>query len=164
MKKGYLIMICIVCIFILLFGCVNHFEDDRDLKCRISIDCTTILDNMDNLDPDKYEMVPEDGFILSPCEVSFTEGESLYDVLMNVTMEYGIHVESNFTPVYNSAYIEGIGNLYEFDCGELSGWTYIVNGEALNKGCSSYEVKAGDIIEWRYTCNLGRDIGIEWVE
>lgn len=30
--------------------------------------------------------------------------------------------------MYNSAYIEGINNLYEFDCGELSGWMYKVNG------------------------------------
>ena len=32
-----------------------------------------------------------------------------------------IHMESSFTPVYNSAYIEGIHNLYEFDVGKLSG-------------------------------------------
>lgn len=37
-------------------------------------------------------------------------------------------MESNWTPAYNSAYIEGIGNLYEFDCGNLSGWMYSVNG------------------------------------
>ena len=30
--------------------------------------------------------------------------------------------------MYNSYYVEGIGNLYEFDCGSESGWMYKVNG------------------------------------
>ena len=63
------------------------------------------------------------------------------------------------TPVYNSAYIEGISNLYEFDCGERSGWMYKVNGWFPNYGCSRYELKNGDKIEWVYTCDLGRDVG-----
>lgn len=63
------------------------------------------------------------------------------------------------TPIYNSAYIEGIGNLYEFDCGELSGWMYKVNGWFPNYGCSRYRLKSGDRVEWVYTCDLGRDVG-----
>ena len=35
-----------------------------------------------------------------------------------------IHMEFENTPLYNSAYVEDIANLYEFDCGELSGWMY----------------------------------------
>ena len=59
---------------------------------------------------------------------------------------------------YNSAYIEGIHNLYEFDCGQLSGWIYKVNGWSPNYGCSRYDLADGDVIEWQYTCNLGIDI------
>jgi hypothetical protein len=65
------------------------------------------------------------------------------------------------TPIYNSAYIMGINNLYEFDAGELSGWMYKANGEFPNYGCSRYQLKPGDVIEWIYTCDLGRDIGGE---
>ena len=36
---------------------------------------------------------------------------------------------------------------------------YSVNGQFPNVGCSSYEVKSGDKIEWIYSCDLGRDIG-----
>ena len=61
--------------------------------------------------------------------------------------------------MYNSAYIEGINNLYEFDCGELSGWMYKVNGWFPNYGCSRYQLKEGDVIEWVYTCDLGVDVG-----
>ena len=56
------------------------------------------------------------------------------------------------TPVYNSVYIEGINNIYEFDCGELSGWLYKVNNESPGVGCSLYKLKDGDVVEWIYTC------------
>lgn len=75
-----------------------------------------------------------------------------------------IHMEFENTPMYNSNYIEGIGNLYEFDCGDLSGWTYSVNGWFPNYGCSRYKLKDGDKIQWRYTCDLGRDVGDQWFE
>ena len=127
--------------------------------CTISISCATILDNMDNLKSSKAEFVPSDGWILAPTEVEFTEGESVHDVLQRVCKEAGIQMESSFTPAYNSAYVEGINNLYEFDCGELSGWMFSVNGWYPNYGCSKYTVNAGDEICWVYTCNLGKDVG-----
>lgn len=129
------------------------------LACTFSISCSTILNNMDMLDPDKVELVPEDGWILKPTKVTFSEGESVYDVLQRVCKENKIHLESSWTPVYNSAYIEGIYNLYEFDCGSLSGWMYSVNDWFPNYGCSRYEIKNGDVVEFKYTCNLGYDIG-----
>ena len=104
--------------------------------CTISISCTTILDHMDWLDPEKVELVPEDGVILAPVTVTFYEGESVFNVLQRTCRQNGIHMEFENTPMYNSAYIEGIHNLYEFDCGELSGWMYSVNGWFPNYGCS----------------------------
>ena len=68
-------------------------------------------------------------------------------------------MEASWTPIYNSAYVEGIHNLYEFDCGALSGWMYKVNGWYPNYGCSRYQMKDGDVVEWRFTCDLGNDIG-----
>ena len=61
-------------------------------------------------------------------------------------------MEFEMTPIYETAYIRGIANIYEFDCGELSGWTYKVNNKSPNVGCSLYELKDGDKIEWIYTC------------
>lgn len=140
---------------------VNTSSED---VCYLSISCDTILDNMDDLTPGKESMVPSDGVIFPETEVSFYEGESVFDVLQRVTKNNRIHMESSFTPKYNSAYVEGINNLYEFDCGELSGWMYEVNGWYPNYGCSRYQVKAGDVIHWNYTCDLGRDLGQTWVE
>lgn len=127
--------------------------------CTISISCSTILNNMSYLDAAKTDLVPADGWILAPTTVTFYEGESVFDVLQRVCKQNGIHMEYENTPIYNSAYIEGIGNLYEFDCGELSGWMYQVNGWYPNYGCSRYVVQNGDTIAWRYTCDLGADVG-----
>ncbi len=132
---------------------------DVEHTCTISISCATILDNMGWLDPEKVELVPEDGWILKPIEVTFYEGESVFNVLVRTCKQQGIHMEFVNTPIYNSAYIEGIHNLYEFDCGQLSGWIYKVNGWSPNYGCSRYALQDGDVIEWVYTCNLGIDVG-----
>lgn len=132
---------------------------DNTLKCTFSISCATVLDNMDMLDKSKKEIIPDDGWVLKPVTVTFNEGESVFDVLKQACKDNKIHLEFSFTPIYNSAYIEGINNLYEFDCGSLSGWMYEVNDWFPNYGCSRYEVKNGDVIEWQYTCNLGEDVG-----
>lgn len=132
---------------------------DNTLKCTFSISCAAVLDNMDKLDKSKREIIPDDGWILEPVTVTFNEGESVFDVLKQVCKDNKIQLEFSFTPIYNSSYIEGINNLYEFDCGSFSGWMYEVNDWFPNYGCSRYEVKNGDVIEWQYTCNLGADIG-----
>lgn len=132
---------------------------DNKLKCTISISCATVLDNMDKLNKSKKEIIPDDGWILEPVTVTFNEGESVFDVLKQVCKDNKIQLEFVLTPVYNSYYIEGINNLYEFDCGSISGWTYEVNDWFPNYGCSRYEVKNGDVIEWHFTCNNGADVG-----
>ena len=137
----------------------NATVTDVEYHCTLSIDCKTILDNMDKCDKNKRELVPEDGWILEPTEVVFFDGESVFQVLKRTCKQKGIHMEFENTPIYNSAYIEGIHNLYEFDVGELSGWMYSVNGWYPNYGCSRYALKDGDVVEWRYTCDLGFDVG-----
>lgn len=132
---------------------------DTACTCTLSISCAAILDHMDWLDPEKVELVPEDGWILKPTEVTFYEGESVFNVLQRTCKQQSIHMEFENTPMYNSAYIEGIHNLYEFDCGELSGWMYQVNGWFPNYGCSRYQLQDGDVVEWVYTCDMGVDVG-----
>lgn len=127
--------------------------------CTLSIDCKTILNNMDKLKENKKSVLPSDGVIFKSQQVLFYSGESVFDVLQRETKKNGIQMEYQSTPGYNSSYIVGIHNLYEFDCGELSGWTYQVNGWRPNYGCSRYLLKDGDVVQWRYTCNLGKDIG-----
>lgn len=127
--------------------------------CTISISCATILNNMDKCDESKRGLVPADGVILPAVTVTFSQGESVFDVLQRVCKERKIPMEFSWTPIYNSAYIEGIYNLYEFDVGDGSGWMYKVNDWFPNYGCSRYQVQQGDVICWVYTCDLGYDVG-----
>lgn len=136
---------------------------DTNLYCTISISCATILDNMDKLEKSKEDIVPADGWILKPTKVVIKDGESVFDLLKKVCMDKKIHMEYSWTPIYNSAYLEAINNLYEFDCGSASGWVYSVNKWYPNYGCSRYALKDGDVVEWKYTCDLGKDVGCEYI-
>ncbi len=130
----------------------------------IQIRCDTILGNMDDLTPSKAEFVPSNGIILPMVEVPFYENETVFEVLNRICKKANIQIEYSWTPLYGSYYIEGINHLYEFDCGEQSGWMYKVNEWFPNYGCSSYYVEDGDIIVWCYTCKgLGMDVGCEWM-
>lgn len=132
---------------------------DDKLHCFLSVSCKTILNNMSKLAPQKHSLVPSDGVIFAKKEVEFFQGESVFDVLKREMVSNKIHFEFSTTPAYNSSYIEGINNLYEFDCGDLSGWIYTVNGKTANYGSSSYILSDGDDVEVLYSCDLGRDVG-----
>lgn len=137
----------------------NSDTDKKEHICTLSIRCDTILKNMTRLKSEKSEIVPKNGVILAECQTEFYEGESVFNLLVRETKKNKIHMEFVNTPIYNSAYIEGIANIYEFDCGELSGWMYSVNGQFPNYGCSQYILNDGDVVEWVYTCDLGKDVG-----
>jgi hypothetical protein len=147
-------------------GCARQLEPEEYAglsaaeiyACTLSVRCDTLLQNPD-LSSDKRGLVPADGVIFTAEDVVFQSGESVFDVLQRELRRARIHLEFTQVPLYNSAYIEGINNLYEFDGGELSGWMYRVNGWFPNYGCSLYLLQDGDKVEWVYTCDLGRDVG-----
>lgn len=132
---------------------------DKAMTVTLSVTCNAIFDNIDKLNKEKVELVPPDGVIFPVTEIEFYEGESVFNVLQREMKKNKIHMEFVNTPLLNSAFIEGLNNLYEFDCGELSGWMYKVNDWFPNYGCSRYLLQEGDMIEWVYTCDLGRDVG-----
>lgn len=128
-----------------------------DNTCTFVIECKTILDNKDKLKKGLEKYVPDDAVIFSG-KVGFDSGESVYDILRRICDENDIQMEASFTPAFSSYYVEGINNLYEFDCGKNSGWMYSVNGVFPNYGCSSYKPANNDSIAFRYTCELGYDL------
>ena len=133
-------------------------KDQNSITCYISIDCKNILSHISQLKESKKEFVPEDGVILKETKVTADKGTSVYDVLYQVCRDRRLHLEAAYTPMYKTYYVEGINQLYEFDCGSLSGWNYTVNGVQSNYGCSKYQVQDGDVIAWRYTCDRGKDV------
>ncbi|MBO4229463.1 MAG: DUF4430 domain-containing protein [Clostridia bacterium] len=118
----------------------------------ISIRCDTIEDR-------SSPVVPDDGILLAETEWEIRLGDTVYTVLSEVTAARRIALDK--TGSAESAYIRGIGYLYEQEYGPLSGWMYEVNGESPMIGCGQYVCLDGDRIEWIYTCNLGEDLRSE---
>ncbi|MGN1443586.1 MAG: DUF4430 domain-containing protein [Acutalibacteraceae bacterium] len=139
--------------------------------CFVTIRCDTIKNNLSSLKKGKEIFVPKSGVILDHAKVECKSGESAFDVIKRACSENvctdnctycrkgGIQLEYNFTPAFGTYYIEGIHQLYEKDCGSMSGWMFSVNGEFPTEGSSSYPVKPGDEIVFAYTCDMGDDIG-----
>lgn len=129
--------------------------------CTLSVSCETILNNMDKLDKSKVSLVPADGILYKTADVDIREGDTAFSLLERELVMNNIHFEYNKT---TNVYIEGIGNIYEFDCGELSGWMFKVNGEFTDTACDAYVLKPGDVVEWVYTCDMGRDVGDSYAD
>ena len=129
----------------------------------LSVSCETIFDNYDKLEDSLKEsdVIPEDGVILPKTEYVLNDGDTVFDVLNRALKHNKIHFDYSGNPNSNMQpiYIKGISNIYEFDCGDLSGWMVSVNGEYLQMSCSNIVLKNGDNIECRYTCDLGKDVG-----
>lgn len=148
---------------------MTHIDDitPESETVSIVIKCDTVLDNYNKLDKElrSEKYVPADGVILAKTEYVLRPGDTVFDILdravryNRIQMEYQGADENSF----GSVYVQGIHYLYEFSCGPLSGWMYMVNGTFPNYGCSKYELKDGDSIEWVYTCDLGHDVGCVWM-
>lgn len=127
--------------------------EEETTVCSLIIKCDELLKNIEKLDINKRPFVPENGIILQNNNISFSEGESVFDVLSRELRKLNIPFEFTKSTAYNNVYIEGINNLYEHDLGGFSGWLYMVNGKSPNYGCSQYILKNKDTIEFTYYCN-----------
>lgn len=120
----------------------------------LSINAQQAYQNPQLRRPNRNPPIPAGGVILAPVQVGFTSGETVFDLLLRETRARRIHMEHVNNPLFNSAYIRGINNLYEFDFGELSGWVYRVNGVFLGTGVSTHLLQPGDLVELIYTLEM----------
>ena len=135
-------------------------KEPKPVTVTLEIRCDTLSSDMSKLEnPAIEDYIPADGTILERSTYKGTTDNTVFDALNTLCRNNDIQLEFSYTPIYESYYIEGINYLYEFDGGNLSGWMYKVNGWFPNYGCSSYYLSDGDVIEWLYTCDLGRDVG-----
>lgn len=117
---------------------------------KMSIRCDVLRDKADR------GKIPADCVILSETEYGINDGDTVYDVLIEAVRENSIQLDKQGSD--DMVYISSIANIYELEYGSLSGWMYMVNGEAPSVGCGAYKLKNGDVIEWQYTCELGKDL------
>lgn len=82
--------------------------------------------------------------LLSAGKVALQEGETVIDLLLRVAEAEKLRVE------HAGGYVEGIGDLYEFDHGGESGWIYTVGGERASVSAAEYRLQDGDTVCWEY--------------
>ncbi len=97
---------------------------------------------------------------LPATEMEIKDGVSALDALIDVTMKHGVHLDYR-GGTGAGGYVQGLGNVYEFDRGPGSGWMFRVNGIFPNRGAGVTPLLGGDHVEWLYTENLGEDLGAD---
>lgn len=134
-------------------------EQAKETVCTITVRCDTALRHENLLPAEKQGMLPEDGILFLAEAMEFSKGETVLDVTKRALQAEKVQFETAQMPGYDSVYFKGIANLYEQDCGAVSGWLFRVNGEFGDTDCSHHVLSPGDEIEWVYTCDMGRDVG-----
>ena len=161
-KRSYKSYLFVVLLAVIAAVCVRFINIDKPsdyygrkdvikdpVKTEIIIDAHTVAG--------EKSFIPEDGMVLDRTEVIIDKGQTAYDQLVAAVREHSIHVE-----IGAGGYVAGIGYIYEFDFGDLSGWMYRVNGEFASVNSSEYVLSEGDLVEWLYTKDIGKDIGNDY--
>ncbi len=124
----------------------------QSFSCYVTVECTSILDNMDKLKSGHEKYVPSNGVIMDSARIVVKEGKSVYDAVKSACSENSVKLNEQ-SSMYGK-YIVGFNNIDEKDCGPQSGWVYTVNGSRPPKSCDKYTLKKGDKIIFSYVCNF----------
>lgn len=118
-----------------------------------------------NNDSKKYVTVSVDkltiskGYVISTVQVELQSNDTAWTLLKRELDKRGISCKYIWSEQYGSVYLQSIDGDGEFDHGSGSGWMYAVNSIYPNYGATKYILKDGDKLQWRYTTNLGADLG-----
>jgi len=149
----------------------TQLEQGKEYKCTVNLDGAILTQTIKIAKDDPG--VPEQpekpgvayiyikgyrGVILPKTEVEIRKGDTVLSLTKRVLNSKGIDFKTRF--ISGLEYMESIDGQSEFDKGPLSGWMFTVNGEAPSAGATEVPVRDGDYIQWLYTTNLGKDIGI----
>lgn len=125
-------------------------KEPDTINVTFSVDCKNAIDygilNVGTFS----EILSPDGIILPETTIEAGQGTSVVKALKSVLKENNITYK-----ITSSGYVKTINGLSEFDCGNTSGWLYLVNGELPSVSAKSYILKDGDKVEFRYTCVKG---------
>ena len=155
-KKNLIFVIIVAAVLIVAVFLTNiSLPSDRgkDIVKENPIGTITMTIECRVLIGEKSDYIPSDGYILKGEDFKIEEGDTALQVLREASSKYNFQLE-----VKNGYYVLGINNLYEKEYGDLSGWMYYINGVSASVGANEYVLKDGDVIEWRYTRNIGKDL------
>lgn len=111
------------------------------------------------------------GTIIAQTKVPFKSGENIAQVTIRLLDHLGISY-SYTGSVTGNFYLASIKNfevnntpydsMGEFDAGTGSGWMITLNDWFIDKSTAAFAVSDGDVIRWKYTCQVGKDIGDDY--
>ena len=157
--KSYIgvVAVCLIlclAVFLINFESTEKFYQGGNIELSEKYITTTLSIRCDSVAGQK-EHIPDDGIIIDFASIILKEGSSAYDQIIQAAKDYKIHTD------IQAGYVKGIGNIYEFDFGDLSGWMFKINGKFAGVSCSDYILTDNDYIEWIYSLELGKDLGVE---
>ncbi|ONI40683.1 hypothetical protein AN640_08490 [Candidatus Epulonipiscium fishelsonii] len=98
------------------------------------------------------------GEIMPPTAIQVDEQSTAWSVLQKALDEKKIKYELKQNK--DDFYVVSINGISTESAEKGSGWMYSVNG-IYGKVCANLcKVKKGDKVEWHYTTNLGKDLGV----
>lgn len=124
----------------------------KEVTCTIEIRCDNALKNADIMNSAIKDYIPQDGVLLRTLTLTVPEGTSAYDILLMAAKI------NNLAVVGKAGYISSINHIKEFSAGKYSGWMYKINGETAKMGAAGYKAQPGDVFQWVYSCDMGKDI------
>lgn len=108
------------------------------------------------------------GEIVAPTQVPYAEGDTVAKVTLRLldALKIGYSYTGSVTSGFYLGALKNFevddtpyDSMAEKDAGEGSGWMITLNNWFIDKGASDFTVKNGDVVEWKYSCQTGRDIG-----
>lgn len=160
MKKMEPIMkkIAVIALILLVFftsACAREetvLKPDDAITVTVTVDCVSILNNSnvsqkgrDLLDLLIEKDLSDQKGLMFRGDVNIARGQSAFHALQNTGLDLR-YQESAFGPFVHS--VSGLGDK---DAGPLSGWVYLVNGEAPDISSGLFKLDDGDVLHWRYT-------------
>ena len=131
----------------------NNSTKNKAKTISFTIQCKNIINKKDIWRSGLEEFIPKSGVYFSG-KVKYEANKSVYDYLKKICNNNDILLDAKYTPLYETYYVAGIGNLYEFDCGGQSGWKYSVNGVLPGVGCSRHFPQPGDVVVFFYDTRI----------
>lgn len=128
-------------------------KEEQTITCSLEITCHQLVKNKESAGESIEKYIPANGEILSKVTVKIKAGATAYDLLSTVCKASEVALDAEYTPVYGTYYVRGIGHIYEKQAGKRSGWIYKINGVSPNVGASDYKLSDGDICSWCFTCD-----------
>ena len=154
-RKIFIFIFILFCSVLYISGCSAGNLEISELESKEYDDDGCLIVPEDYI---VLEIYGKDGdVIIESIKVKYKKNLSVADISREVCRYKKIPII--FAGIGSISYVQGINNLFEFEYGSQSGWLYAVNREYQGGGCGSYILNGGDYVEWRYTLDLGKDIG-----